>query len=98
MTHASCPQRMEQVITQKTSADLLLFNMEDGNYYSLNAVGGRIWELCDGSHTVAEIVGILASEYEAPAEMLANDALELLDQLHDGKLIAEARHAETVSD
>jgi hypothetical protein len=45
----SCPKRGEQVIAQKASNDLLLFNIDDGNYYSLNAIGSRIWELCDGN-------------------------------------------------
>jgi hypothetical protein len=90
MTLLSCPQRKEQVIAQKASNDFLLFNMHDGNYYSLNEVGGRIWELCDGHHTVGQIVDILTGEYEAPAETLTKDALELLEELRSSKLIAEA--------
>jgi hypothetical protein len=94
MTLRSCPQRGEQVIAQKASNDFLLFNMRDGNYYSLNEVGGRIWELCDGRHTVAQIVEILASEYEAPAATLTKDAVELLEELRSARLIAEVEGAE----
>ena len=90
MTLLSCPQRKEQVIAQKASNDFLLFNMHDGNYYSLNEVGGRIWELCDGHRTVGQIIDILAAEYEAPAETLTEDALELLEQLRGAKLVADA--------
>ena len=90
MTLLNCPQRKEQVVAQKVSNDFLLLNMQDGNYYSLNEVGGRIWELCDGQHTVGQMVHILAAEYEAPPETLSEDALELLEQLQSAKLIAEA--------
>lgn len=84
------PRRNEQVIAQKATNDFLLFNLEDGNYYSLNEVGYRIWELCDGSRTVGQIVDLLAAEYEAPAETLKEDALALIQELRDGKLIVEA--------
>lgn len=93
----SYPQRKEQIIAQKASNDFLLFNMHDGNYYSLNEVGRRIWELCDGNRSVAQLVEALASEFEAPAEILAKDALELLEQLQSGNLIAEARRTEVVA-
>jgi Coenzyme PQQ synthesis protein D (PqqD) len=85
----SCFQRKDQVIAQKASNDFLLFNMHDGNYYSLNEVGCKIWELCDGTHTVEQLVEALAVEYDAPAETLTNDILELLEELRTGKLILE---------
>jgi hypothetical protein len=90
MSLESYPIRREQIIAQKASNDFLLFNMHDGNYYSLNEVGSRIWELCDGDHSVAQLVEVLKVEYDAPAESLAKDVLELLAELQTGKLIAEA--------
>jgi hypothetical protein len=92
----SCFQRKDQVIAQKASNDFLLFNMHDGNYYSLNEVGCRIWELCDGSHTVGQLVETLAAEYDAPAESVAKDILELLEELRSEKLILEANRIESV--
>jgi coenzyme PQQ biosynthesis protein PqqD len=87
MNRKACPKRGPQVIAQKGSNDLLLFNMEDGNYYSLNEIGGRIWELCDGSHSVSQVVESLAAEYGAPQEVLEKDVTELLEDLQGGKLI-----------
>jgi hypothetical protein len=83
----SCPKRMEQVIAQKAANDLLLFNMGDGNYYSLNGIGGRIWELCDGNHSVSQLVVAIAAEYDASAEVLDKDIVDLLEGLQNGKLI-----------
>lgn len=83
----ACPKRGPQVIAQKASNDLLLFNMEDGSYYSLNEVGGMIWELCDGHHSVSQVVEALAAEYGASPEVLEKDVAELLEGLQSGKLI-----------
>jgi len=84
-----CPRRQEQIIVQKGSKDALLFNMDDGSYYALNEVGNRIWELCDGTHRVAQLVRILAKEYNAPAEIIETDILELLEDLRSKNLIVE---------
>jgi len=83
----SCPKRTAQVIAQKASNDWLLLNMEDGNYFSLNDIGGRIWELCDGNHSVSQLAMTLATEYDAPTEVLETDILELLEGLQSRKLI-----------
>jgi hypothetical protein len=85
----SCPRRQEQIIVQKGSEDVLLFNMDDGSYYALNEVGNRIWELCDGTHGIAEMVCVLAKEYDAPAEMIATDIEEVLEDLRRKNLIVE---------
>jgi coenzyme PQQ biosynthesis protein PqqD len=85
----SCPRRQEQIIVQKGSKDVLLFNMDNGSYYALNEVGNRIWELCDGTHRVAQMVCMLAKEYDASAEIIETDILELLEDLQSKNLIVE---------
>jgi hypothetical protein len=81
------PKRTPQVIAQKASEDWLLFNMEDGQYFSLNDIGGRVWELCDGNHNLPQLVEVLAKEYDALAEVLEQDVVELLENFQSGKLI-----------
>lgn len=85
----SCPRRQEQIIVQKGSKEVLLFNMDDGSYYALNEVGSRIWELCDGTHGVEQMVCTVAKEYGAPTEMVEMDVLELLDELRSKNLVVE---------
>jgi len=83
------PRRQKQIIVQKGSQAVLLFNMDDGSYYALNEVGNRIWELCDGTHGMSEMVGMLAKEYDAPVEVIETDILEVLDELRSKNLIVE---------
>jgi hypothetical protein len=84
------PRRQQQIIAQKGSDEVLLFNMDDGSYYALNEVGNRIWELCDGRHGMEEMVCVLAKEYNAPPEMIETDILEVLEDLRSKNLIAES--------
>jgi hypothetical protein len=87
----SYPKRQEQIIAQKRSKDVLLFNMDDGSYYALNEVGSRIWELCDGAHGVAQLVSLVAREYDAPAKIIEMDILEVLEDLRSKNLIVQSR-------
>jgi len=85
----SRPKRQEQIIVQNGANEVLLFSMEDGSYYALNEVGNRIWELCDGTHGVAELIAILAKEYDAPAKIIETDVMEVLEELKSRNLIVE---------
>jgi hypothetical protein len=77
----SRPLRRQDVLAQKAGDTLVLLTPDTGEYYTLNEVGARIWELVDGTVTVAEIAGVLAEEYEAPIEQIQADTLELLAEL-----------------
>lgn len=94
MNLQSFPRRKEQVIAQKASSDFLLFDMDHGGYYSLNEVASKIWELCDGTRSVAQIIDILAGEYDAAKEALTEDVVELVEQLRSDKLIVELAQGE----
>jgi len=61
--------------------------MDGGTYYALNEVGDRTWELCDGTHSMAQLVRILAKEYDAPTDILEADIVELLEDLSSKNLI-----------
>lgn len=53
-------------------------------------LGGLVWELCDGDHSVAQIVQEIfdmASEHGAPPANLAEDVHSLLKKLGDAGLL-----------
>ena len=68
----------------------LLLDPDSGNYFSLTDVGARIWELCDGEHTLEEIAKELAGEYDAAPELIQADARELVEELTAEGLLERA--------
>ena len=58
-----------------------MLDPDSGNYFSLTDVGARIWELCDGNRTVADIATELAEEYDARPSVIEGDVRELLEEL-----------------
>ena len=85
----SRPLRRSDVLAQGAGDTVILLTPDSGEYFTLNEVGGRIWDLADGSRSVADIVGVLAEEYAAPVDEIRVDALELLDELADARLVSD---------
>lgn len=89
MNDQSRPRRVTHVLAQHVSDRLVLLNPQTGTYYSLDAVGMRVWELCDGSRTVMDAVSTICQEYDADARTVTADVLELLHDLVRESLIEE---------
>ncbi len=67
--------------------------MGDGHYYALNEVGARVWDLCDGTRSVSDVIALLSAEFDAPAATIDQDVLDLLHELCDERLVVEADSA-----
>ena len=85
--------RRSDVLAQAAGETVILLTPDSGEYFTLNEVGGRIWELADGSRSVSEIAGVLVDEYEAPLEDIQADALELLGARAEEQLVRDGRDA-----
>src|SRR5690348_9445435 len=93
MRRESRPRRRDDVLTQVAGDTVVLLTADTGEYYTLNEVGGRIWNLADGTRSVVEIAAIVADDYEESADVVEADALELLDELANERLIEDGTGA-----
>jgi hypothetical protein len=89
----SRPRRRDDVLAQTAGDTVVLLTPDTGAYYTLNEVGGRIWELSDGTRTVAEIARLMGEEYEAPVAEIQADALDILADLHEERLMRDGEAA-----
>ena len=81
--------RRDRVIAQQVEGQSVLLDVDSGEYFALNEVGGLVWELCDGSHSVASMVDVICEQYDAESSVVLTDATELLENLSGAGLIAE---------
>ena len=91
-TH-SRPSRRSDVLAQAAGDTVILLTPDSGEYFTLNEVGSRIWELADGSRSVTEIAAVLVEEYEAPLDEVRSDALEVLGELAEEGLVSDGEAA-----
>jgi hypothetical protein len=59
----------------------LLFDKESETAVPVNESGALIWWMCDGSHSVDEIVDNIASRYDAERSEIDRDTRAFLDLL-----------------
>ena len=74
-------------MVQQVEGSSVLLDIDSGEYFTLNEVGGRVWDLCDGSRSVASIAEALSAEYEVEEAVLRADAMECLGDLLNRHLV-----------
>ena len=81
------PVRNDDYAVRQIEDTVFVMNPDTSELHSFNEVGRRIWELTDGSRTVAAIFEAIAEEFEVDAQTAQDDALEFLDELLSKDLI-----------
>jgi hypothetical protein len=65
----------------------VLLDLVGEQYFGLNQVGTRVWQLLAGDSNFAAIIDVLLEEYEVSRQQLERDVRELLGSLLDAGLI-----------
>jgi hypothetical protein len=93
LSRTTAPARRPGVLAQQVKPDdpsLVLLNPRTGEYYTLEPVGTRVWQLCDGKVTISEIAAIIGEEFDAPVDVIEVDVLDLVKELMDEELVVAA--------
>jgi hypothetical protein len=61
--------------------EAVILGGDSGQYFGLNQVGARIWELVQQPVQVARICAVVCDEYAVSAEQCERDVLDLLREL-----------------
>ena len=75
------------VISQEVSGETVLLDLESENYFGLDEVGTRIWQLIKETDDLNAIFKILLEEYEVTEERLQRDLTVLLSEIEGLGLI-----------
>ena len=70
-----------EVISQEVSGETVLLDLESENYFGLDEVGTRIWQLIKESGDLRAIYDTLLAEYEVEEEQLHTDLEALLGEI-----------------
>ncbi|MCX6020381.1 MAG: PqqD family protein [Chloroflexi bacterium] len=81
------PRRQSGVLAQHAGDATVLLHPTTGYYFTLNDVGSRTWELCDGTHTVTEMAALLSLEFDAEPETIDADVRTLIEEFVREQLV-----------
>ena len=87
ITVQSTIQRNPEMISSDMDGETVMMSVENGEYYGLNPIGSRIWELIENEKNVNTIINTLLLEYEVSIEQCTSETLIFLNKLLDNNLI-----------
>lgn len=79
----------DDVVAREVGGEMVLLDLASGQYFGLDTIGGRIWELLsERPHALKELCDCIEAEFDAPRERIEEDLIALAKQLHEQELIA----------
>ncbi len=78
--------KKEQISTD-LGGEAVILGLGSGQYYSLNDVGTRIWDMVQSPTTVLTLRDTIVGEYDVEADRCEQDVLEVLKDMASEGLI-----------
>jgi hypothetical protein len=82
-----------EVLSQTVGDEAVLLDLRSEEYFSLNAVGLRVWEMLQETGDMSVIRDRLLKEYEVTADDLERDLNALVSRLLEAGLVKETSGA-----
>ncbi len=79
--------RSTEVVFNKLDEEIMMMSIENSEYYGLDNIGSRVWEILANPSTFSQIIEILMKEFEVTEENCFADVKEFLKSLDEKKLI-----------
>jgi hypothetical protein len=76
-----------EVAAKVIDGEVIIINLSNGMYYSMDKVGADVWLLIAAGHSIDEISSILSKRYDVDQETVASGIDPLADQLLEEQLI-----------
>ena len=78
----------QDIDTTDIDGDKVMMDLEKGQYFALNSVASRIWEVIESPISVNNVVETLLEEYEVEREECEKSVLEFIKGLEDASLVS----------
>ena len=78
----------DRVVFRDLGGEAILLNLDSGQYYGLDEVGSRVWDLLVRQSSLSTICDRLVDEYDVDTRTLENDILSLVGDLARHGLVA----------
>ena len=80
-------QRKADLLFNEIDGEVVMLSIENSEYYGMDKVGSRIWELLEKPLSFKGLVVKLMEEYEVSEEQCAEETMAFLKKLTDKKLV-----------
>ena len=77
-----------EVMARQVGDETVILHLTSGNYFGLDPVGARIWQLIGEGKPMDHICGVILAEYEVSREQAEQDLVRLIGELRAQGLIS----------
>ena len=77
----------EGVLSRSAGDETVLLNLDSEEFYGLDGVGARVFELLEQPRRLDDVIGRLHSEFDVDLETLIEDVTALVSELVAHKLL-----------
>ena len=81
-------RRKDGLLVSELGNEMVMMDIESGNYIGLNETGKVIWELIEQPVKVDDLIKQLTTKYEVNYEECSKDTLEYLSKMEEQKILA----------
>src|SRR5713101_5423272 len=87
LTLQHCLRAGEEVAAKVIDGEAIIINLANGIYYSLDKVGGLIWEMLAGKYSLEEVIAAILARYDVSREQAQADVERLATELLQENLL-----------
>jgi len=77
----------QELLQSEIDGETIMMSIDNGEYYGLNSVASRIWEILKTEPLFSELLDTLTSEYDIDKNQCETETLEFLNKHVTTKLI-----------
>jgi hypothetical protein len=77
----------QDVLVQVIDGESVLLNLQNEQYYGLDDIGTRMWEVLTNNQSIEESYQVLLAEYQVEPEQLRQDLQSLIEKLVEHGLV-----------
>jgi hypothetical protein len=86
-TETIVSRRKNGLLVSELGNEIVMMDIESGNYIGLNETGKAIWEMIEQPVKVDELIKQLLARYEISYEECSQDTLEYLNKMNEQKIL-----------
>ena len=80
-------KRKPDMVAANIDGDVVMMDVDQGQYYGISGVGSRVWELLEESISIVGITEVICREYETDPATCRNDITKFINELIEIGLI-----------
>ena len=83
--------QIEEIVASDIDGETVMMSIENGQYYGLDDIGSRIWELIEKPIKVSDLIDTLLERFDVDRETCERDVLKFLNELNEDRILEVAR-------